>query len=100
MTRDAGASWSSVSTGLPDVPVNALLIDPNDLNVMYAGTDIGVFRKAGDEPWVLFNHGMPPVLVNDFAVTADRRVVLATYGRGAYELVKPRSGTTKRRSVR
>ncbi|HEX8616732.1 MAG TPA: hypothetical protein VF911_04010 [Thermoanaerobaculia bacterium] len=100
MTRDAGASWSSFSAGLPDVPVNALLIDPNDLNVMYAGTDIGVFRKAGDEPWVLFNHGMPPVLVNDFAVTADRRVVLATYGRGAYELVKPRSGTTKRRSVR
>jgi photosystem II stability/assembly factor-like uncharacterized protein len=100
VTRDYGATWSPFSTGLPDVPVNALLIDPTDLNVLYAGTDIGVFRKAGDEPWTLFNNGMPNVLVNDFAVTADRRIVVATYGRGAYELIKPRGGTSKRRSVR
>lgn len=100
VTRDFGSSWTSFAAGLPDTPVNALLLDPGDPNVLYAGTDIGVFRREGSEPWTLFNTGMPPVMVTDFDVTADGRIVLATYGRGAYELVRMTSGGGKRRSVR
>ncbi len=99
VTHDFGQTWTSFSTGLPDVPVNALLLDPNDPAVLLAGTDIGVFRRIGDEPWTLFNTGMPPVMVTDFEVTADRRIVLATYGRGAYELVRAPAGGGRRRSV-
>lgn len=100
VTRDYGATWTPFATGLPDVPVNALLLDPADPNVLLAGTDIGVFRRAGNDPWTLFNSGVPPVMVTDFDVTADGRIVLATYGRGAYELVPNASGRGKRRSVR
>lgn len=99
VTRDYGATWSALAAGLPDVPVNALLLDPRNPEVLYAGTDIGVFRRDGDAAWALFNTGMPNVLVNDFAVTIDGRIIAATYGRGAYELVRSR-GTSKRRSVR
>jgi photosystem II stability/assembly factor-like uncharacterized protein len=99
VTRDGGATWTAASPGLPDVPVNALLVDPADADVLYAGTDIGVFRRERGSDWVLFNQGMPHVLVSDFAVTADNRIIAATYGRGAYELVQQK-GTSKRRSVR
>jgi len=99
VTHDYGNKWTSFSTGLPDTPVNALLLDSLDPNVLYAGTDIGVFRRAGNEPWTLFNTGMPPVMVTDFDVTADERIVLATYGRGAYELMRNGNGGGKRRSV-
>ena len=99
VTRDGGTTWTAASEGLPDVPVNALLIDPADPEVLYAGTDIGVFRRERGGAWTLFNRGMPHVMINDFAVTADQRIIAATYGRGAYELVQSQ-GTSKRRSVR
>ncbi|HET8772175.1 MAG TPA: hypothetical protein VFP80_00225 [Thermoanaerobaculia bacterium] len=94
VTRDGGTSWQPLREGLPDIPVNALLLRKPYL---YAGTDIGVFRWDG-ERWTYVSQGMPPVIVTDFAVTADGRVVAATHGRGAYELVLP--PTTRRRGVR
>lgn len=95
-TANFGATWTSLSSGLPDVPVNALLFDPADHNVLYAGTDIGPFRidTASGARWEFFGAGMPPVVVTSFDVTAAGEVVLATYGRGAYKLS---SGNTKRR---
>ena len=95
VTRDNGASWQAMSEGLPDIPVNALL--PHR-SYLYAGTDIGVFRWDGSR-WTYFSNGMPPVMVTDFAVTADGRLVAATHGRGAYELVAA-SGPPRRRGVR
>jgi photosystem II stability/assembly factor-like uncharacterized protein len=95
VTRDGGASWQALREGLPDIPVNALLLRKPYL---YAGTDIGVFRWDGVR-WTYVSEGMPPVIVTDFAVTADGRVVAATHGRGAYELVLP-PATTRRRGVR
>jgi hypothetical protein len=100
MTRNAGVSWEKLDDGLADTPVNALLIDRSDPNVLYAGTDIGVFRyDSRIGLWQYFSRGMPPVIVTDFDVTADGRIVAATHGRGAYELVVAPSGP-KRRSVR
>jgi photosystem II stability/assembly factor-like uncharacterized protein len=94
VTRDGGASWVALREGLPDIPVNALLVRSPYL---YAGTDIGVFRWDGTR-WTYFSEGMPPVIVTDFAVTADGKIVAATHGRGAYELVTP--VPPRRRTVR
>ncbi|HEX6100903.1 MAG TPA: hypothetical protein VF432_31585 [Thermoanaerobaculia bacterium] len=94
VTRDEGASWQPLREGLPDIPVNALLLRGPYL---YAGTDIGVFRWNGSR-WTYLSEGMPPVIVTDFAVTADGRIVAATHGRGAYELVLPPAA--RRRGVR
>jgi len=92
ITRDGGVSWAKLA-GLPDIPVNALLLRAPYL---YAGTDIGVFRWDGST-WMYFSNGMPPVIVTDFAVTANGTIVAATHGRGAYELV---TGPSRRRGVR
>lgn len=89
VTQDYGASWQSISAGLPDIPVNALLVDPSDDTILYAGTDVGVFRRQGQGQWQPFMDGMPPVVVTSFDVTAAGRIVLSTYGRGVYELVVP-----------
>lgn len=94
VTRNGGGSWQALRSGLPDIPVNALLLrEP----VLYAGTDIGVFRWDGSR-WTYFSNGMPPVIVTDFDVTAKGKIVAATHGRGAYELVE--STATRRRGVR
>jgi hypothetical protein len=44
-TANAGASWTDwTGMGLPDAPVNALLVDSLGGQV-YAGTDVGVFAS-------------------------------------------------------
>lgn len=76
---------------LPQVPVNALVIDPSDTNRLYAGTDIGVYTSAdAGANWIPFGTGLPRVAVFDMAITpgtnAARRVRIATHGRGLWEI--------------
>lgn len=89
-TTNTGATWTDISGNLPDIPTNALLIDPLNPNIIYAGTDIGVFRStSGGVNWEVFNEGMPPVIVTAFAAHSNGLIRLATFGRGAYELRDP-----------
>jgi len=84
----AGA-WVASGTGIPDVPVNALVIDPGQSNNVYAGTDIGVFASTdGGGSWVPYTQGMPRVTVFDLTfqnVPAQRVIRAATHGRGLWE---------------
>lgn len=87
-TTNTGSSWTDISGSLPDIPANCLLFDPVDHNTIYLGTDIGVFRStASGANWRGFNKGLPPVVVHEFASQPSGLIQVATYGRGAYELV-------------
>ncbi|MDQ4122625.1 MAG: hypothetical protein M3209_14400 [Acidobacteriota bacterium] len=84
------ATFAPAGNGIPDVPVNALVIDPADPsgNTVYAGTDIGVFRTVdGGNVWTPFSDGLPRVAVFDIDLQPTHRVLkIATHGRGIYEL--------------
>lgn len=86
VTGDGGASWTNVGAGLPDVPFNAVLIDPVDPQVIYAGSDLGVYVSPDrGGTWYAFNDGFwETVQVMDLQVTADNRLVAATHGKGAF----------------
>lgn len=48
----ASPTWVSKGPGLPDIPVNAFAIDPNDHLHLFAGTDIGVYHSVdGGTNW-------------------------------------------------
>jgi hypothetical protein len=77
-----------MSTGLPDVPVNAFVVDPDNSNHLYAGTDIGVYisQNAGGS-WSPFGAGLPRVAVFDMAIQRPNRILrIATHGRGIWEI--------------
>src|SRR6266567_2342224 len=46
---DGGATWTGLDgsglTGLPDVPVHSLVVNPGNTSELYVGTDIGVFSS-------------------------------------------------------
>ncbi len=44
-TENAGARWEPVGDDLANIAVNALVLDPNNRNVLYAGTGEGYFRE-------------------------------------------------------
>lgn len=86
-TTDTGATWSDVSGNLPNIPTNDLILDPLNPKIIYAGTDIGIFRSTeGGTNWKEFNKGMPPAIVISFTSQPTGLIQAATYGRGAYEL--------------
>ena len=83
---DAGESWKPISTGLPDIAINAIEIDSD--NHLFVAADVGVYRTddAGDS-WTLFNSGLPNVLVKDLAFHSPSRLLRAgTQARGVWEI--------------
>ena len=86
-TDDRGRSWADVSANLPDVPVNAILIDALSPDRVYLGTDIGVFALSQDGTWSPLNQGMPNVVVLGLSQNPlTGLLVAATHGRGAFAL--------------
>ena len=73
---------------LPDVPVNAFAIDPNNSNRLFAGTDIGVYNSSdGGVNWTPFGSGLPRVAVFGMAIQNPNRLLrIATHGRGMWEI--------------
>jgi photosystem II stability/assembly factor-like uncharacterized protein len=85
-------TWTSISgsgaaTTLPDIPVNALAMDPLAPSTIYVATDIAVFRTtSGGVGWTLFSDGMPNVAVFDLRLHGPSRLLRgATHGRGLWE---------------
>jgi photosystem II stability/assembly factor-like uncharacterized protein len=85
------ATWADISGAganhVPDIPVNALSIDPVNPATYYIGTDIGVFRTTdGGVNWQQFSDGLPNTAVYDLALHASTRLLrAATHGRGIWE---------------
>ncbi|MCC8251211.1 WD40/YVTN/BNR-like repeat-containing protein [Saccharothrix luteola] len=88
LSLDGGDSWSDISGNLPDVPCNAVALDPNDDNTAYVGTDVGVYRtQDGGTTWEAFDNGLPNVIIADLHVDAeDNALYAATFGRGMYKV--------------
>jgi photosystem II stability/assembly factor-like uncharacterized protein len=84
----AAATWTASGTGIPDVPVNALVVDPNNSSLLYAGTDIGVFQSIdAGATWNVFGMGLPRTPVFDLAIQNKFRLLrAATHGRGIFEV--------------
>jgi photosystem II stability/assembly factor-like uncharacterized protein len=88
-SRDRGRTWSSIASDLPARgTVYALAEDPVDPQLLFCGTEFGVFftQDAGRH-WVALKGGLPTIAVRDIAIQPrDGDLVLATFGRGFYVL--------------
>lgn len=91
-TTDGGQNWENISDGLPSVPVNDVVQDNSNSNqnILYAGTDVGVYKKEGDTDWSVFSNNLPNVIANDLEIyygdmDGDNILRAATYGRGLWE---------------
>ncbi|MBE2186996.1 MAG: hypothetical protein IAE99_09515 [Rhodothermales bacterium] len=104
-TTDLGQTWTSLtgtfaagaalsSNGFPNVAAYSLLVMPYDPNVMWAGTEIGLFVSTnGGASWAYSNDGLPPVAIWQMRLADGGRVVLATHGRGVWTVAVPELAT-------
>lgn len=94
-STDGGATWTGIDGvgrgALPDLPVNAIAVDPEDEKILYLGTDLGVFvSKDGGANWLVENTGFANVMTAWLAVLkhpdGTRSLFAFTHGRGAWKI--------------
>lgn len=91
-TKDHGQTWVDLSgfisipstNGFPDVAVYDLIVMPHATNVLWAGTEIGLFvsRNSGVD-WSYLDNGLPAVSVWRMKIRDDELIV-GTHGRGVW----------------
>ncbi len=84
---DYGKTWKSISNNIPPSPVNVILEDTENENLLFVGTDNGLyvsFDQGGS--WEAFQNGMPKVAVHDLVVQKEaKHLLVGTHGRSIYK---------------
>lgn len=88
-SNDKGATWTDITTNLPDIPVNDIEI--TSFQGILIATDIGVLQtdiEGGN--WIPFGDNLPSVVVTDlvgYPVNEEAKYIYAaTYGRSSYRI--------------
>jgi photosystem II stability/assembly factor-like uncharacterized protein len=85
-TTDYGATWTSLAAGLPEGPVNVVREDVKNPNLLFAGTDFGVYVSIdAGKAWMKMKNDMPTQPIQDLKIhPREADLIVATHGRGAY----------------
>ena len=86
---DQGKTWMNISSNLPEKgAVYALEQDHVNANILFAGTEYGVFVTLdGGQNWKALKAGLPTANVRDMMIQErENDLVIATFGRGFYIL--------------
>ncbi len=83
-----GANWQRISANIPGSIANVIKQDPGNKDLLFAGTDRGVYVTTdGAKSWAVLGKGLPTVYVHDLALqTVEDFVAITTHGRGCYVL--------------
>jgi hypothetical protein len=89
VSEDRGQTWTSISFGLPDRHVVWDLIeDPENENLLFLGTEFGLFFSLDrGERWTQIRGNAPTIPFRDMEIHEGMGdLVAATFGRGFYVL--------------
>jgi photosystem II stability/assembly factor-like uncharacterized protein len=87
-STDYGKTWMDISEGIPLGPVNVIREHPMNRDVLFVGTDIGVYvSKDAGKTWAVLGGNLPSTFVHDLIIhPRDNIIVIATHGRGMWAL--------------
>ena len=86
-TDDFGDTWTAIAKGLPDGTVYAFAQDRKNADLLFVGSERGVFATLdGGKTWAPFGTGLPPYpIVHDLLIhPRENDLVVATHSRGIF----------------
>jgi photosystem II stability/assembly factor-like uncharacterized protein len=88
-STDLGRTWTLITAGLPERgSVYVVIEDHRDPNLLFAGTEFGLFVSNNrGARWTQVRGGLPTIMVRDLALQKrEDDLVVGTFGRGFYIL--------------
>jgi photosystem II stability/assembly factor-like uncharacterized protein len=85
VSEDFGKTWTELGKDLPAEPLNVIKEDPLYENIIYVGSDNGLYASFDKGKTFMALGKLPPVPVHDIAIqkTANE-IVVGTHGRSIY----------------
>ncbi len=90
---DNGETFTDIGSNLPDIPVNALAVHPDNDDIVFAATDIGVFYTPdGGFQWMKYGKVLPNCPAVDLEFHTNKiffpeyMLRAATHGRSIWEI--------------
>ena len=86
MSENLGATWKNIGASLPMESVNVLREDPVDDQILYVGTDNGLYISFDrGSAWSVFSTQLPAVAVHDLVIQErEKDLVIGTHGRSIW----------------
>ena len=91
-STDFGQSWTSISGSLPSESINVVREDPTSPDILYVGTDLGVYVSLDrGKIWHSLCTNLPTTPVHDLVIHPRvGELIIGTHGRSVFVLdVKP-----------
>jgi hypothetical protein len=85
-TTDYGKTWTAIAGNLPRAPINVIVQDRKNKDLLIVGNDVGVFVSidAGAQ-WSQLKANLPTVAVHDLTIhPRENDLVIGTYGRALW----------------
>ena len=87
VSDDYGQTWKNIGNSIPTSPVNVIREDSENENMLYIGTDNGLYVSLnGGRSWEAFSKNLPNVAVHDLVVQPSAKdLIVGTHGRSLYK---------------
>ena len=89
VSENFGQVWKAIDKNLPNIPFYTVLLDPNHPEIIYAGTDFGLYvSKNKGESWESIPFGeLDIVKIYDLHYSSiDNKIIIFTHGNGVYRM--------------
>jgi photosystem II stability/assembly factor-like uncharacterized protein len=87
MSDDFGQTWTNIGSSIPTASVNVIKEDSVNENVLYVGTDNGLYVSFNKgTSWQAFSKNLPNVAVHDLVIQPTaKHLIVGTHGRSLYK---------------
>jgi photosystem II stability/assembly factor-like uncharacterized protein len=86
VSEDYGTTWVQIGNDLPAEPLNVVKEDPKKENIIYAGSDNGLYASFDmGKTFMVIGNNLPRVPVHDIVVQQrENELLIGTHGRSIY----------------
>ena len=86
-TEDGGENWTDISSNLPSIPVNDVILHSSE-DILFVGTDLNVWYSENDgASWDILGNDLPLTIIRDLKLHEPTNMLyVGTFGRSMHSI--------------